>query len=81
MLNYFGVYVDVDIIFEMVRRLRVRFPFGGINNYLLIFSFLRSGIKAKRSVEFRHSTSIPAESVERSVSILGCLLYYKRYTA
>ena len=36
----------------------VRFPFGEMKYlFTLIFSFLRSGVKAKRGVEFRQSNA------------------------
>ena len=47
-----------------------------INYYFLIFSFLISGVKAKRGIVFHHSTrklKHSAESGERSVLPLGSL--------
>ena len=46
----------------VTRRLWVGFPFGGINYYLLIFSFLRSGTKAK---EKGLSSSLYMQSLEK----------------
>ena len=40
----------------VTRRLWVRYPLRKMDDYLLIVSFLSSGIKAKRMVKFYQST-------------------------
>ena len=45
----------------------VRFTLGGINYYLLIFSFLSSGVEEYGGVEFRHSIR-NGQRVENRVS-------------
>lgn len=62
----------------VARRFWLRFPLGERNYYILIFSYLRSGIKVWQKPGVSRNASIKfAESGERSALTLGsvCLLY------
>ena len=52
--HFFNVNINVNKYLKS----RVRLPLEA-TKYLFIFSFLRSGVQAKRGVEFRHSHFVP----------------------
>ena len=67
---------------RVTRRLCVQSPLGGMNYYLSIFSFPRSGTKVKHGVEFCHSTRNASKnsrgSGERSVSAYSAMCGIQR---